>query len=369
MNRRNRFAWTRWRGMPEFAHENQAPKRTIRISFPTVEDLDAFENLVGQKIDRYEKRTPSFWYPEAEIGRYGNKGWVLDPDVEATQGPILPRYPIYIPSKGRWETRHTIKHLEAMGIPYFMVVEPQEAEKYARHVPEAQILVTPHRDKGVVATRNFFWDHAASIGAKRFWNIDDNINGFYRFNHNLKVSVHTGAYFRAMEDFVDRHENLVIAGPHYFMFASRKVPSPPFYYNTRVYSCMLIETNARNRRGEPFRFEGFYNEDTELCLRVLKAGHATLLFNAFLINKIITMRVKGGNTPNYQGDGRLKMARELKLRHPDVVRVIQKWGRWQHQVDYRSFRSNPLVLKPEIEVPQGVNNYGMVLRVDGEIVR
>ena len=27
------------------------------------------------------------------------------------------RYPIYIISKGRWETRHTSKALEALGVP------------------------------------------------------------------------------------------------------------------------------------------------------------------------------------------------------------------------------------------------------------
>ncbi len=41
--------------------------------------------------------------------------------------------------------------------------------------------------------------------------------------------------------------------------------------------------------------------------------------------------------------------------------LTRKWGRWQHQVDYRPFKKNKLILKPGVEIPQGVNNYGMVL--------
>jgi hypothetical protein len=75
-----------------------------------------------------------------------------------------------------------------------------------------------------------------------------------------------------------------------------------------------------------------------------------------------TMVMKGGNTDElYKGDGRLLMAQSLQRQHPDVVKVAWKWGRWQHQVDYRPFKNNRLRLKPGVVIPQGVNNYGMVL--------
>ena len=73
------------------------------------------------------------------------------------------------------------------------------------------------------------------------------------------------------------------------------------------------------------------------------------------------MTVKGGMTPHYQGDGRWKMAEELRQKHPDVTTITRKWGRWQHQVDYRPFKKNRLIRKPGVEIPQGVNEYGMRL--------
>ena len=39
---------------------------------------------------------------------------------------MKPTYPIYIVSKGRWESRLTSKSLDRMGIPYWLVVEEQE---------------------------------------------------------------------------------------------------------------------------------------------------------------------------------------------------------------------------------------------------
>ena len=62
------------------------------------------------------------------------------------------------------------------------------------------------------------------------------------------------------------------------------------------------------------------------------------------------------------------MADELRRKHPDVTTITYKWGRWQHQVDYRPFKNNRLRLKPGVVIPQGVNNYGMVLTKDGKPV-
>ena len=78
------------------------------------------------------------------------------------------------------------------------------------------------------------------------------------------------------------------------------------------------------------------------------------------------MTMKGGNTEELykldgKEDGRLLMAQSLQRQHPDVVKITRKWGRWQHQVDYRPFKRNKLIRKEGIEIPEGVNNYGMKL--------
>ena len=270
-----------------------------------------------------------------------------------------PKYPVYIISKGRWESRLTSKALEKMNVPYHIVIEPQEYDRYASVINPKKIYVLPFSNlgQGSIPARNWVWKHSISIGAKRHWILDDNINGFYRLNNNLKVPVSSGTIFKCAEDFVDRYENIAISGFEYFMFAPRKSKLAPFRKNTRVYSCILIKNDI------PYEWRGRYNEDTVLSLRALKDGWATVLFQAFLADKTQTMTMKGGNTEDLYEiqDGRLKMAESLQKQHPDVARVTWKWGRWQHTVNYKPFKNNKLKLKKGLNIPNRVNNYGMKL--------
>jgi hypothetical protein len=271
---------------------------------------------------------------------------------------MMPRYPIYIISKGRWESRLTSKALDRMGVPYHIVIEPQEYDLYAAVIDPAKIFVLPFSNlgQGSIPARNWVWEHSLSIGAERHWIMDDNIYTFYRLNRNEIIPVMTPTIFRIAENFIDRYENVAISGFEYEMFAARKRILPPFRRNARIYSCILIKNDI------PYRWRGRYNEDTDLSLRALKDGWCTILFILFLAKKVATMRMKGGNTDElYKDDGRLKMAQSLCEQHPDVSTVTWKWNRWQHLVDYSSFRKNKLILKSGVEIPDGVNNYGLVL--------
>jgi len=80
--------------------------------------------------------------------------------------------------------------------------------------------------------------------------------------------------------------------------------------------------------------------------------------------------MKGGNTESLYliEDGRLKMAQSLVDQHSDIVTVTEKWGRYQHHVDYTQFKRNKLKKKEGLIIPQGVNNYGMVLKKVEEIL-
>ena len=276
-----------------------------------------------------------------------------------------PKWPIYVISKGRWQSRYTVKALEKMAVPFHIVVEPQEYDNYAAVIDPAKILTLPFSNlgQGSIPARNWVWEHAKESGAAWHWILDDNILWFARLYHNKKIRMLDGSCFAVTEDFVERYENVGQSGLQYEMFTPALEKHPPFLLNTRVYSCIL------NRNELPFRWRGRYNEDTDLSLRILKAGWCTVLMQIFLAKKMTTMTMKGGNTESlYQGDGRLKMAQSLYEQHPDVVRVTRKWGRWQHQVNYRGFKQR-LVLKPGVVIPKGVNNYGMVLKqrgADGE---
>lgn len=283
---------------------------------------------------------------------------------------MMPQFPVYIISKGRSISRYTSKMFEEMKLPYHIVVEEQEYEEYCAVIDRKKVLILPNEYKenydtfwkrdasnrcGSGAARNFCWDHSVKNGFARHWIFDDNIDRVIRFNHNRKIKCVVPTPLRIIEDFVLRYENVAIAGMGYAIFCPADESRPPMRLNTRIYSDLLIRNDI------PYRWRGLYNEDTDLCLRALKDGWVTIEFNAFLIDKLSTQKIKGGNTDELYKDGTKSKSQMLVDMHPDVTKMIFQYGRWHHKVDYRRFKGNKLIRKQGIEIPTGINNYGMEL--------
>lgn len=298
-----------------------------------------------------------------------------------------PAFPLYIPSKGRHEYMMTSKALTTMGVAHYVVVEPAQVADYQRAVKVMNLSATilpldmSYKEKyelcddlgltkstGPGPARNFAWDHSIAEGKVWHWVMDDNIKNFYRLNLNKEILLYDGSFFLAMSDFCGRYSNIAMAGPNYFRFAKSRQKLPPFVLNTRIYSCNLI------RNDTPFRWRGRYNEDTILSLDMLKAGWCTVQFNAFLQNKMDTQKLKGGNTAEfylaegqrapgekYADTGTLAKSQMQVKVHPDVSRLVWKFNRWHHHVDYSRFKATKLIRKPGVIISEGVNNYGMEL--------
>jgi hypothetical protein len=408
MKKKFEFDWREhWRGMPEFVQPDKRAPYTLRVNLMGRRGYDgrqAFvtihfqaKNLCGnlakvsqrlnvvlhypkakeimldmdeaglQKLlfanPRHKIRYHSTWFPWRE--RETPSDFVYRQEDETAV--VNPEYPVYIISKGRWERPLTARALERMGVPYTIVVEPKEYDKYRttfdgvydedKRFVHGKILSAPEnyseRGQGSIPVRNFVWDLAIKENGMdgRHWLLDDNIPTFYRLHRNQHVSVETGAIFRAAEVFVDRYENVAIAGLQNNQFTVAKQEWHPFVLNHRVFSCTLIKNDlnlttkeyvfarADGSRvvvpacDEP-RWRGRYNEDNDLCVRALKLGWCTVYFNAFNSDKVATMVMKGGNTDElYAGDGRRKMAESLYAQHPDVVKVTGRWNRKQANVN------------------------------------
>jgi hypothetical protein len=289
------------------------------------------------------------------------------------------RYPIYVLSKSRYEYMITSRSLRRMNIPHTVAVEPQEENDYLEALKKydlenhVTLLILPfsNHGKGGGPARNFCWEHSIELGHKRHWILDDNIQDFYRLHCNKKVRVESDAIFRASEDFADRYENLMLCGFQYHGFANASQKLAPITLNTRIQSCILIDNSCQ------FRWRGKYNEDVDLSLRVLKNGDCTVQFNTFIQGKMHTQALKGGNTKElYHADadesdknnlkwgymsstGTIKKTQMLIDMHPDVAKVVWKFNRWHHEVDYTPFKKNQLRFKPGVQLKNEPNNYGM----------
>jgi hypothetical protein len=298
-----------------------------------------------------------------------------------------PAYPLYIPTKGRYMYMITSRVLTELGVKHHLIVEPQEVEQYSKAIYDMKLLATivpldlSYKSKyelcddlgltkstGPGPARNFAWDDSIKKGFDFHWVMDDNLSGFRRLNNNEKVKVANGAIFKAMEDFCKRYKNVGMGGPNYQAFASARSKMPPFVKNTRIYSCNFI------RNCVPYRWRGRYNEDTIISLDMLKAGWCTIQFNAFLQIKMQTQALKGGNTgefyhkegqaeqgKKYADTGTLAKSQMQVKVHPDVSKIVYKFSRIHHHVDYTPFKSLALILDDKLEIKKEVDNYGMNL--------
>jgi hypothetical protein len=297
------------------------------------------------------KRTQFFWFPEKP------KSITAIRETKMYHDTMKNKYPIYVISKGRWKSRLTLKYLEWAGLDYLVVVEPQERAQYESHgTPSDRILELPiselrkakkRGEGGGIPARNFVLNHSKRSGHKWHWILDDNIRSYKRLNMSQRVIIKGGGAFRCVEEFVDRYDNIMMAGHNYQNFVipigSRSSGYPPVNWNTRVYSSIMIRNDI------PFKWRGRYNEDTDLSLRCLKAGYATALFNAFICDKVGTLTMTGGNTDTVYSmkDSMFQKAESLRKHHPDIVKVQMKYGRVHHQVNYRPFKGND----PDLERP------------------
>jgi len=294
-----------------------------------------------------------------------------------------PKFPLYIPSKGRHEFMVTSKALSRMGVKHYVVVEPQEIDAYRKaskgllcDVLELDLTFKEKyelcdslglsKSTGPGPARNFAWEHSKSLGFEWHWVMDDNLQYFARMTRNERIKTNSPAIWRAMEDFVLRYKNVGMAGPNYSMFAFGSGKLPPFITNTRIYSCNFIRNDLN------YRWRGRYNEDTILSLDILKAGWCTIQFNAFLQGKMGTQVLKGGNTAEfYHAEGKVKegekysdtgtLAKSQMLVdvHPKYSRLVQKFSRWHHAVDYSPFKNQKLIKKDGLNLKGKTNNYGM----------
>lgn len=332
------------RNMCEYVNEDKPIEVNpcFKIVFAEDQDRDYFNELLqglDKSVEKVISTTRSLWFPARP--KHDLEGMMY-----ITDEPVVSKYPIYILSKGRSETRFTAKTLDEMNVPYKMVIEPQEFDAYNKYIPADKLILLPteylNKNQGGIPARNFIWQHSIDNGHKAHWIIDDNIEGFWRWNKNKKLPLKSGICFKMIEDYFDGCENVAQCGMQYASFFPEISLRKPLYLkNTRIYSCILIKNDIEIEE----RWRGKYNEDTDLSLRFLKKGYSTLLFQNFLCGKKTTLSVKGGNADIYSGDGLQKKLDSLIAQHPDVVKGTFKFKKVHHQVNYKPFADNKVIYK------------------------
>ena len=263
-----------------------------------------------------------------------------------------PKYPIYIPSHGRSESMLLPPHLKQHGVPFKLVVDESEWDKYCRAGYEEYLLKLPFLNNGTsFPPRVFITEHSRANGDHRHWQVDDNIRNFKYFDGKDRIYIHPGTALRLIENFADRWSNVAIYGPNYDCFNIPRSVKKPYRKNVHVYSCMCMLNSV------PFTWRGPWNEDVDLCLQSLARGYCTISTVFIGSQKMATMTVKGGNSSAYQNlDSRAYGSRSLQQRWPGVVELVNKYGRPHFHVknNWQLFKDIPLKKDPDY-IPEKIS--------------
>ena len=120
--------WDHWQNMPEYNPFGTKFFAEFEFRFEDAKALEKFKTVSG--IDYITDRTTNLWIPKGDRNSYNKThGYYCEFIPEN-----MPKYPIYIVSKGRWERRPTSDSLCDMRIPHFIVVEESQYHEYLSRV-------------------------------------------------------------------------------------------------------------------------------------------------------------------------------------------------------------------------------------------
>lgn len=235
----------------------------------------------------------------------------------------LPRFPVFVTTKGRAATATTPALLEAAGIPYTLVIDPGEAALYRQSFPTSTLLTVPCDNYGLVHTRQYVRDWARARGAIYYWLLDDDVTAFYEFWLGKRGSQKTTAAraLTALETTVMAYKNVAIAALNWRQLAWAEAEARrPFAVNTRAYLVALLRSDT-GIDYDP-RFE--VKSDVALLLAHLSAKWQSILLHQFAFNAADMTSTAGGCQPAYRAGRQDAEARLLQTLYPDLVTVVSK---------------------------------------------
>lgn len=200
---------------------------------------------------------------------------------------------IYIPSKGRANRCFTAICLKANGIPFKIVVEPQDYEDYLKEYSKEELVTLDANNKGLSYSRNFIKRYSLSKGEERHWQLDDDISYFVKRENDKNSKINPINIFNEIEEDTLKYKNVKVSGLRDVVFAwTQKVDRS---VNKLIASAFLVENDTT------INWSDNMIEDIDYCIQVLERGYCTLIYNRLAYQKKPNNKDLGGQAGfNYE---------------------------------------------------------------------
>jgi hypothetical protein len=236
-------------------------------------------------------------------------------------------WPIYIPSKGRPNSRLIAELADFASI----VVEPQDLDAYLTANPAAKFLVLPSSNQGIGYVRNYILATARERQHAWFWMIDDDVQGFYKNPGNFKVTA-TQALETA-EALISKVLNVGQAALEYQQFAW----SAKRQWALNSYCDVVVAINVARTRSLKYRPEANLKEDRDFTLQVLASGRNTMRVQCVGFRAPANGSNAGGLSDAYHREPEA-VERMTKLWPGVVTKQVKANGRVDCKIDWKVFK-------------------------------
>lgn len=297
-------------------------------------------------------------------------------------------YNIYVPSYGRSHqilSSGTVGMLQEFNVEnWYVAIDPSQYEAYSKVIEKKHIIIrdisfrdesvtdittslaSPNYTHGTAGIYNFLLSFSRSLGEAKYWTMDDDIvgiamkakkgdenmkaddvydkNDFYRCSKIVEdYGFDYKKFMKSLEDTSDKARNPGFVALEKFGL----VFALPIYWKlgTRAYSYYLTDNSSQ------INHIGALNNDVTTSIEVSKRGFVNMLFEGICYNSLPT-QAGGGLTEQYKRWGTLEKSKRLVKVSPQCAKIVDRYSRVHHSVDYNAYNKQRLVGKAIVDSPK-----------------
>lgn len=243
--------------------------------------------------------------------------------------------PIYIASKGRADKCLTAQMLQDDGVGFFLVVEPQDADKYSRAFPRVILIVLPQDNWGISFARNQILNHAHRGISDWVWMLDDDIKRFYHVKGDKCLPCPSHEALNRSEEVLKGVQNLAVGAMEYQQYAwsAKKNLAMNSYCDVAVF--INLERTAA------LRYRDKCKEDRDLVLQTLSLGYDSARATRYAFSVPKNGSNKGGLHDAYANGLETEWSKNMVKMWPGVCEhVTKKDGRRDVKIHWKKLKGS-----------------------------
>jgi len=248
--------------------------------------------------------------------------------------------PIFVTSKGR-PGAPTLKLLTEEGIPFSVLVEPQDEKRYEAALGgNKNIVVLPQNDRGLSYARQFALGLARERREGWYWMLDDDILHFYETRQKKTAIISVAEAFRRAEEYVAASLGIIALEYRRYAWNAR-----PRQVSRNSYCDVAVLINASTSAN--YRPARYLKVDRDFTLQVLSAGRDTLRLRDVSFSVPANGSNKGGLFDTYATGIEERELRDFAAHWPGIVTFHKKPnGRPHTKIDWQIFQEATRCLSP-----------------------